>query len=552
MTPRHSRGRTPRSGRPLPIRRWPRRVLISTNVLVALALLGTATAFAYVQFQFHQIKRVAVPGLAQQGSTAPGSQSKSVGSSVAPFTMLVIGSDTRDLGSGGSASFGSAATDPGQRSDSIILVRFIPATRSVALLSIPRDTLVDVPGYGTTRINVAFNNGPTLLVKVLAQDFGIQVNHVAQFNFSTFEDIANAIGGVYQWFPGPAKDINSNLVVPQGGCVLLTGGQALAFARSREYEYSTDGGNTYHFQLYPESDLGRIQRQQDFVKLAAAKIKAVAPTNPLALNALITSLTKDVTLDSSFSDSLIISLARDYRSADLSTIPSFTYPTMNSTEVPGALDPDTALGTQEINQWLAAGRTTAAPSTTTTTTTAPAPATTTPPTTTVAPSSVSVEVVNGSGVSGQAGQATSDLSGLGYDAHVDEVGDFGHATTVIDYAPDSRAAAKQLQSQLKGGATLTEDSALTPTTYNLELITGQDFTGVTATSSGSGATGSGSTGSGATTTTVPSTTTTTIAPETSPAYVGTPNVEPDSSSYYHGRYIPPGREPGQIPATCPL
>jgi LCP family protein required for cell wall assembly len=540
MTPRHSRGSTPRSGPPRPLRRWPRRLLITTNVVVALALIATASAFAYVQFQFNQIKRVAVPGLAQQGSTAPGSQSKTDGSSVAPFTMLVIGSDTRDLGSGGSASFGSAATDPGQRSDSIILARFIPSSQSVALLSIPRDTLVDVPGYGTTRINVAFNNGPTLLVKVLAQDFGIQVNHVAQFNFSTFEDIANAIGGVYQWFPGPAKDLYSNLVVSHGGCVLLTGEQALAFARSREYEYSTDGGETYHYQLYPESDLGRIQRQQDFVKLAAAKIKAVAPTNPLALNSLITSLTKDVTLDSSFSDSLIISLARDYRSADLSTIPSFTYPTMNSTEVPGALDPDTALGTQEINQWLAAGQTKTAPSTTTTTTTTPAIPT--PSTTAVAPSSVSVEVVNGSGASGQAGQATTDLSGLGYDAHVDEVGDFGHTRTVVEYAPDSLAAAKQLQSELAGGATLTEDSALTPTTYNLELITGQDFTGVTGST----------TGSVGTTTTAPSTTTTTIAPETSPAFVGTPNVEPDSSSYYKGRYIPPGREPGQIPATCPL
>jgi hypothetical protein len=131
---------------------------------------------------------------------------------------------------------------------------------------------------------------------------------------------------------------------------------------------------------------------------------------------------------------------------------------------------------------------------------------------------------------------------LGYDAHVDGVGEFGHSRTVVEYAPDSLAEAKQLQSELAGGATLTEDSALTPTTYNLELITGQDFAGVT-----------GSTpGSEGPTTTAPSTTTTTIAPETSPAFVGTPNVEPDSSSFYKGRYIPPGREPGQIPATCPL
>lgn len=533
------------------VRRWPRRVLITTNVVVALAILGTLSAYGYVQYRLSQVQRVLkVPGLAPVGSPNPTSQSHAQpGVSVPPFTMLLIGSDTRNLGAGSNPAYGNETTDPGQRSDSIILLRVVPNRKALGIFSIPRDTLVPIPGYGTTRINTAFNTGNAdLLVRVLKADFGIQVNHVAEFNFTTFEDIAKAIGGVYQWFPTPAMDAYSDLRIPKAGCVLLNGSTALAFARSREYEYYLDG--EWHYQLYPESDLGRIQRQQDFVKLAAKKVQQIAPTNPLALNSLIGSLTKDVKVDTGFSNSLILDLVRDFRNANLSTIPSYTYPTVNSTEVEGALDPDVALGKQTIKQWLAVG--TPPPSPTTTVPKAsPAPKTattqrTTVPTTTIPPGRISVEVVNGSGETGQATQVTGQLQSAGYDATNGGNGTFGHARTVIEYAPDSLADAKQLQSRLPG-AKLVESSALTPTPYNLELITGRDYAAL----SRLGAAGSGATGSGSATTKAAPTTTTTIPPETGAAMVGTASVQPDSSSFYKGQYIPPGRVPGQIPQSCP-
>ena len=111
---------------------------------------------------------------------------------------------------------------------------------------------------------------------------------------------------------------------------------------------------------------------------------------------------------------------------------------------------------------------------------------------------------------------------------------FGLSTSEIEYAPDSLAAAKQLQSQLVGGATLVEDSALTPTVYNLELVTGRAFAGVVGSS-------------GAASTAAPATSTTVAA---SPAYAGTQTVSPDSSSVFDGVYIPPGLSPGQVPQTC--
>jgi LCP family protein required for cell wall assembly len=506
-------------------RRWPRRVLIVVNVVTAVSLLGAGGAYGYVQWRLGQIKRIAVGGLQKQGGSA---QSKNDGSSIPPFTLLAIGSDTRSLGSGSSAQFGSSSQVGGQRSDSIILIRVVPRTRSLALLSIPRDTIVPIPGYGTTRINTAFNSGtPTLLVTVLQQDFAIQVNHVVEFNFDTFQQVADAVGGVGQWFPAPAKDAFSLLDVP-AGCVDLSGAQALGFVRSREYQYLLNG--QWNYQLYPESDLARIQRQQSFTRDLVRKARKVAPTNVFELNSIIGGITRNLTVDQKFSNSLIFSLAQDFRSADLSTIPSYTYPTVNSTAVPGALDALTQQGQAVIQQWLDAGQTPASPPAQ-----KPSSNSSAPPTTTVSPASVAIEVQNGSGVGGQASTAGQGLTGLGY--HVTVSGDapnFGLATSEIAYAPDSLAAAKQLQSQIGGASTLVQNGALTPTPYNLDLITGLDFTGVNGASSGTGGPAS-------------TTTTTTVA---GAAYAGTATVNPASSSIFDGVYVPPGLVPGQAPQTC--
>jgi LCP family protein required for cell wall assembly len=489
-----------------------------------LAIIGAGAAYGYVQWRLGQIHRIHVAGLHPETKTGGAGEPK-----VAAFTMLVIGTDSRAISNGN--LYGGTAAVGGQRSDSIILVRVVPKAHALALMSIPRDTLVKIPGYGTTRINTAFNSGnPSLLSTVLDQDFGIEVNHVAIFNFDTFQAVANAVGGVDQYFPAPAKDAFSLLNIPNAGCYNLTGAAALGFVRSREYQYYLNG--EWHYQLYPESDLARIQRQQAFFRNLVHKAKKVAPTNPIALNNIIAGVTKNLTLDSGFSNSLIFDLADAFKSANVSTIPSYTYPTVNSTAVPGALDPQTQAGRAMIQQWLNVGQ----PATST-----PAASQshtqTTPPKITVSPSSVSISVENGSGVGGQASRAGQDLSGLGYHATVSgDAPNFGQVQNEIEYAPDSLAAAKQVQSQLVGGATLVLDTGLTPTPFNLAVITGQNYNGVI-----------GASGQQITTSTTVAETTTTVG---SPAYSGTQTVSPDSSSIYNGVYIPPGLSPGQVPQTC--
>lgn len=292
------------------LRRWPRRTLVAVNVFVALCLLLGAGAFAYVRYQLGNVNRVNVSGLAAAGS--------------GPFTLLIIGSDTRELSGSGNAQFGPVSETPGQRSDTVMLARVVPATRTISLLSIPRDLWVDIPGLGYSKINSAFNTGPQLLITTLDKVLGIPINHFVEFNFDTFQAVTDAVGGVRVWFPTPAKDAYSLLSVPKAGCVTLTGSQALAFARSRHYQYEVNG----QWLTQGLSDLARIQRQQFFVKKMIAKAQTKF-TNPLAINRVINGITKNLTVDKGFSASLMLRLALDFRSANAAGIPTATLPTNN-------------------------------------------------------------------------------------------------------------------------------------------------------------------------------------------------------------------------------
>ena len=186
-----------------------------------------------------------------------------------PFTILVIGSDTRVGESAPAAQpFGSSSVVTGQRSDVVQLWRVTPSTKQIQIMSIPRDTVVtmlppDNSQYGTyNRINSSYNSGANQLVKTITANFGIPINHVVQVDFSGFQDAVNALGGIYLNFPYPAKDAYSGLNITTPGCQLLNGAQALAVARARHYEYYANG----YWQYDGTSDFGRIQRQDVFIK----------------------------------------------------------------------------------------------------------------------------------------------------------------------------------------------------------------------------------------------------------------------------------------------
>ncbi len=183
---RRPRGR--RSGKP----GWSRgkKTVVALCALLVLAVAVVGGGYGYLWYRYNQISKVHISDevAAQSG---------------APFTILVIGSDTR-VGESAQAAkaFGSSSVVTGQRSDVVQLWRVTPSTKQIQIVSIPRDTVVsmlppDNAQYGTyNRINSSYNSGANQLVKTITANFGIPINHVVQVDFSGFQDAVQALGGI--------------------------------------------------------------------------------------------------------------------------------------------------------------------------------------------------------------------------------------------------------------------------------------------------------------------------------------------------------------------
>ena len=167
-----------------------------------------------------------------------------------PQTILIIGSDKRNQAISG--KFGL--------SDTTMLLRLDPDRGAIALLSLPRDLKVEIPGVGTDKLNAAYSlGGPKLTLRTVKQLTGLQVNHLVNVDFTGFARAVNAIGCVYvdvdrRYYIAPntgTAEINL-----QPGYQALCGFDALSFARYR----------------HTDNDIVRAARQQAFLREARAKV----------------------------------------------------------------------------------------------------------------------------------------------------------------------------------------------------------------------------------------------------------------------------------------
>jgi polyisoprenyl-teichoic acid--peptidoglycan teichoic acid transferase len=449
---------------PRPRRSWPRRLLIAANIFVALCVLGTAAGYAYFRYQFGRIPTI--EGLREhldnEGDDDPGE----------PMNVLLVGSDSREGVEG--RQFGTKKQVAGQRSDTIIVLRIDPKAEKAAMLSIPRDLYVQIPGLQSPRrINVAFETGgPGRLIQTINDQLGIPIDHYAQLDFQGFQAIVDAVGGVPVYFEAPARDKLSNLRIDNPGCVKLDGGMALSYVRSRHYEYLESG----RWRSDPTGDLGRIQRQQDFVRRVVNRATSKAKQlNVVAINRLVNSGIKNVKLDETFSSADVARLARRFRSLAPDKVEMLSVPIVEA-RVGGAAvlrlkQPDAQ---QVIDRFL--GK--VAPAGT------GADGATTKPK--VPPGSVTVRVLNGSGVGGQGTEASRALREAGFGvAGVGAADSYGYVRSVIRYGPGQIEKARLLQGYLKGGAQLKEDPAVRGA--DIVLVTGGDYTGVVPTAPAAGA-----------------------------------------------------------------
>ena len=223
--------------------------LPSAAILLLLMILWLVGVPAYA---WTQIARVDAAPSGQRPADQPGK------------TFLLVGSDSRaGLSKAEQKRLGTGSTG-GQRTDTIMIV-YVPPGGKPALISVPRDSYVDIPKSGKNKINAAYAfGGPQLLVQTVEQNTGLRMDGYMEIGFGGFVGIIDSLGGIRMCLPNAIKDRDSHIDLRKG-CQTLTGTEALGYVRMRKAD--------------PRGDLGRVERQREM--LAAVAKKAASPSTVL-------------------------------------------------------------------------------------------------------------------------------------------------------------------------------------------------------------------------------------------------------------------------------
>jgi LCP family protein required for cell wall assembly len=419
--------------------------------LLALVLVSTVTAGGlvgsswYLDHTFRGARSVSV----DLDRRLPGS-----------VNFLILGSDSRAFvtDKADRASFGTPRQVGGQRADAIIIARVEPKSRRGVLVSFPRDLRVRQPGRsGLRRINESFENGPQGVIDTIKANFDIPINHYLEIDFSGFRSMVDALGGVRMYVPSPARDRVTGLDIRTPGCVTLNGSQALAWVRSRHYTYFEAG----RWRTDPTGDIGRIDRQQEFVRRLMAQAIERGALNPVRASRLADATMANLKVDSGFNVRDALRLVQAFQPVGADAVEMLALPTR---EAPAGLA--MTADSQPVLDRLrgrasggAMGETAAAR----------------PSGSLVAPNDVRVRVLNGTGVAGVAGDASARLAEAGFaPAGSGDADRFSYQRTEIHYR--SRAKAELVVRYLKGAARLVADPRLRD--VDVVVIAGANFNGI--------------------------------------------------------------------------
>jgi LCP family protein required for cell wall assembly len=256
--------------------RW-RRVLAITAILLLLAMLG---GYLWARSVWNRIDRVDVSAVLSDGGNGTN--------------YLIVGSDSRKNLREGDPGFDPNADAGGQRSDTMMILHLEGG--KAQMLSLPRDLYVEIADTGSkAKLNSAYNGGPERLIKTVTDSLGVPVHRYMEVDFVSFAGLVDGLGGVTVDFENPAFDPKSGLNVTQSGPVELDGDQALAYVRSRTYTEVINGEQ----QVEPTGDLGRIERQQKFLR--AVFVKLSDTKNPIALASAFSGMSSGLRIDDDMS-----------------------------------------------------------------------------------------------------------------------------------------------------------------------------------------------------------------------------------------------------------
>ena len=248
-------------------------------------------------------------------------------SSLRARNFLLTGSDNGacpDKGDGTAGGIGDRESF-GERSDTIMVLRVDPTINDVAVLSFPRDLWVNIAGTTRqARINSAFDSkDPNRLIRTIDDNFGVPIDHYVNVNLCAFKEIVDSVGGVKIPFSYRTKDEKVGFREVGPGCIELRGSQALAYVRSRTgYRYYDEAKQKWLSD--PTGDIGRINRQQDFLRRSMQRALDRGTTNPATANALLNVALNRVITDDRLTPRDLLGLAQAMRNLDTSGVSSYT------------------------------------------------------------------------------------------------------------------------------------------------------------------------------------------------------------------------------------
>jgi LCP family protein required for cell wall assembly len=277
-----------------------RAFLIASAIASGLVLFVAGAGWALTGYVNHMIARV------NAGTTsAPAG---------APLNILVVGVDRRaglSLHEIRELHVGRVAGTI--NTDTMMLAHVSPARHQITVVSLPRDSWVNIPGHGMSKINAAYGlGGPSLMVKTVEQATGLTVNNYVEVNFLAFVRVIDALGGVNVCLPTALNDPLSGVHL-SAGFHHLDGINALKYARDRH--------------SFPLEDLTRIQDQQSLVATEMSKlISSGTLANPIRMAHLLNTVLPALRVDKSLN---VSALADELRGISPHNIDFVTVPLSN-------------------------------------------------------------------------------------------------------------------------------------------------------------------------------------------------------------------------------
>lgn len=457
--PKRTRGRTATI--------WALRGLAAALAVVTLAASGWA-AYLNDLVESNITRSDAIPTEGNAGAA------EVEGKTGAAMNILLVGRDSREGATEEQLihDLGTDASAGGLNTDTMLLVH-VPADGSGAsVVSFPRDSYVDIPGYGKEKLNSAYgfgyNSAPEdapdtekqamgqqQLVKTISALSGVSIDHYVEVTLLGFFNIANIVGGIEINLCEAVEDPYSSINLPAGPQV-IAGADIVAFVRQRH-------GLTY-------GDIDRVKRQQYFIgAMARAIMKPEIMLNPVKQQEIITQISQNLIVDQGLN---LLEVADQLQNLALGNLQFRTVPIVNQDAHTDAGESIVQIADQddlyEFFASLSAQQDAAA--------TSSAPPADEPAPTPIDPATVTVDVLNGSETVGLASQAAEGIGERGFLIGLTENADRDdYATTTISYGPGQQPQAAAVQVMFPT-ATLAEDPAMPP--GSVRVVLGADFTAI--------------------------------------------------------------------------